>query len=99
MGSHNKTDIKDFVALVTVPLLTCGASLRRGGSSSFPCYRVCQGASSGIGHACCLELARKGCHIAAVARSEDVRHTPEEDVLGISVASSSPPPSSAMNRN
>jgi NADPH:quinone reductase-like Zn-dependent oxidoreductase len=33
------------------------------------------GASSGIGHACCLELARKGCHIGAVARSEDV-HEP-----------------------
>lgn len=30
------------------------------------------GASSGIGRACCLELARKGCHIGAVARSEDV---------------------------
>ncbi|ELR18498.1 clavaldehyde dehydrogenase [Acanthamoeba castellanii str. Neff] len=29
------------------------------------------GASSGIGQACCLELARKGCHIGAVARSED----------------------------
>jgi NAD(P)-dependent dehydrogenase (short-subunit alcohol dehydrogenase family) len=43
----NKTNIKDFVALVT-------------------------GASSGIGRATCLELARKGCHIAAVARSEDV---------------------------
>jgi NAD(P)-dependent dehydrogenase (short-subunit alcohol dehydrogenase family) len=34
------------------------------------------GASSGIGRACCLELARKGCHIGAVARSQDVARFP-----------------------
>jgi NAD(P)-dependent dehydrogenase (short-subunit alcohol dehydrogenase family) len=30
------------------------------------------GASSGIGRACCVELARRGCTVAAVARSQDV---------------------------